>query len=337
MSGRRYLVTGGTGFIGSALVRSLVLAGHSVRSLDNGSRGRAERLSDIAHDVELLEGDVRDPVAVSRAVAGMDCVCHLAYINGTEFFYSMPETILDVAVRGMTNVIDACLRHGVGDLVLASSSEVYQTPTTIPTDETTPLVVPDVRNPRYSYGGGKIISELMTLNYGRKHFRRAVIFRPHNVFGPDMGWEHVIPQFAMRMHRLVAETPTGMIEFPIRGDGKATRAFISIESFTDGVMRVVERGEHLGIYHVGSTNELSVADLARRVAACFGRDVRIVPGAPVPGETDRRCPAIDLVQELGFRPAQDFQQALERTVRWYALHAAEAPVHVAGTAAKRLG
>jgi nucleoside-diphosphate-sugar epimerase len=337
MSGRRFLVTGGTGFIGSALVRALVHVGHRVRSLDNETRGRAERLADVASDVEFVQGDIRDPAAVADATAGVDCVCHLAYVNGTEFFYSMPETILDVAVRGMTNVIDACLRHGVGDLVLASSSEVYQTPPVVPTDETAPLVVPDVLNPRYSYGGGKIISELMAINYGRKHFRRAVIFRPHNVFGPDMGWEHVIPQFAVRMHRLVETQRAGIIEFPIRGDGTATRAFISIDEFTDGVMRVIERGEHLGIYHVGTRFEISVAELVRRVAACFGREARIVPGPPVPGETARRCPDIRRLEGLGFRPVGDFQTALERTVRWYSQHADRAPAHVSGTSARSLG
>lgn len=337
MSGRRYLVTGGTGFIGSALVRALLQAGHRVRSLDNETRGRAGRLADVAGDVELMTGDIRDPAAVMAAASSIDCVCHLAYVNGTEFFYSMPETILDVAVRGMTNVIDACLRHGVGDLVLASSSEVYQTPPAVPTDETAPLVVPDVLNPRYSYGGGKIISELMTINYGRKHFRRAVIFRPHNVFGPDMGWEHVIPQFAVRMHRLAEAQPTGVIDFPIRGDGRATRAFISIENFTGGVMRIVDRGEHLGIYHVGTRLEITVADLVRRVAACFGREARVVPGPAVPGETSRRCPDIRRLEALGFSPAEDFDAALVRTVRWYADHAAQAPSHLAGTAAKVVG
>lgn len=337
MSGQLYLVTGGTGFIGSALVRALLSAGHGVRSLDNETRGRASRLGDVAAGVELLQGDIRDPAAVDRAVRGVDCVCHLAYINGTEFFYSMPETILDVAVRGMTNVIDACLRHGVGDLVLASSSEVYQTPPQVPTDESAPLVVPDVLNPRYSYGGGKIISELMAINYGRKHFRRAVIFRPHNVFGPDMGWEHVIPQFAVRMHRLNQAQPTGTIDFQIRGDGKATRAFVAIEDFTDGVMRVVERGEHLGIYHVGTRFEISVAELVQRVAACFGREARVIPGPPVPGETARRCPDIHRLEGLGFRPKADFQGALERTVRWYAMNVDQAPSHVAGTEARSVG
>ena len=108
-----------------------------------------------------------------RATRGVDCVCHLAYINGTEFFYDQPELILEVAVKGMMNVLDACLADGVRDLIVASSSEVYQTPPTIPTPEDVPLVVPDVINPRYSYGGGKIVSELLAVNYGRKHFDRV--------------------------------------------------------------------------------------------------------------------------------------------------------------------
>jgi nucleoside-diphosphate-sugar epimerase len=331
---KTFLVTGGTGFIGSALVRGLLGAGHRVRSLDNETRGRAGRLADVAGAVELVQGDIRDAAAVDAAVKGMDCICHLAYINGTEFFYSMPDVILDVAVRGMTNVIDACVRHGVGELILASSSEVYQSPPNVPTDESAPLVVPDVLNPRFSYGGGKIISELMTINYGRKHFKRAVIFRPHNVFGPDMGWEHVIPQFALRMHRLVQAHPAGVIDFPIRGDGSATRSFIFIDELTEGVLRVIERGEHLNIYHVGTTLEVSAAQLAQRVGRCLGREIRVVPGTPVPGETSRRCPDIRKLQALGFTPKIDFQQALESTVKWYADHAHLAPEHVSGTNAR---
>ena len=96
----------------------------------------------------------------------------------------------------MISVLDACRHHGIRELVLASSSEVYQTPPGIPTPENVPLSVPDPLNPRYSYGGGKIICELMAINYGRQGFDRVLIFRPHNVYGPDMGWEHVLPQFA---------------------------------------------------------------------------------------------------------------------------------------------
>ena len=133
--------------------------------------------------------------------------------------------MLDVGVRGMINVIDACRRHGIGTLLLASSSEVYQTPPQVPTDEAAPLVVPDPLNPRYSYGGGKIISEMMAINFGRKFFERVLIFRPHNVYGPDMGFEHVIPQFALRLHALAAPTarPVGCA-FAIQGTGDARPA-----------------------------------------------------------------------------------------------------------------
>ena len=213
-----YLVTGGTGFLGSALVRRLVADGHRVRVFDNNSRGRAARLADLDGRVEYVEGDIRDARAVAAAVAGVDSVCHLAFINGTEFFYSQPDLVLDVAVKGMANVLDACRAAGVGELILTSSSEVYQSPPRIPTDETAPLSIPDPLNPRYSYAGGKIINELMAINHGRRHLKRVVIVRPHNVYGPDMGWEHVIPQLVVRMKRL-AETEGDPIPFPIQGTG----------------------------------------------------------------------------------------------------------------------
>ena len=128
-------------------------------------------------------------------------------------------------------MIDACRRHNIGTLVLASSSEVYQTPPEIPTNESAPLVVPDPMNPRFSYGGGKIISELMAINYGRKFFERVLIFRPHNVYGPDMGFEHVLPQFALRMKKAVAENPSGPVPFTIQGTG-ARRPAASASSTT---------------------------------------------------------------------------------------------------------
>ena len=219
MSARRILVTGGSGFIGSALVRALVAAGETVRVLDDNSRGALRRLAGIERDIEFVQGDIRDAAAVDAAMRGIDEVHHLAYVNGTATFYSAPEFVLDVGVKGMVNVIDACRRQNVGSLVLASSSEVYQSPPQVPTAEDVPLVVPDPHNPRLSYGAGKIISEVMAINYGRKYFERVLIFRPHNVYGPDMGFDHVIPQFAVRLKRACAAHPSGAVPFPIQGSG----------------------------------------------------------------------------------------------------------------------
>lgn len=313
---RKFLVTGGTGFIGSALVRALIGRGARVRCLDNHSRGAQAKLGDAIRHVEMVTGDVRDPALVVAAVRGMDSVCHCAYVNGTEFFYEKPDLVLEVAVKGMMNVLDACVSEGVRDLIVASSSEVYQNAPHIPTPEEVPLVVPDVFNPRYSYGGGKIISELLTINYGRRHFDRAVIFRPHNVYGPDMGTEHVIPQFALRMRR-AREAPPGAVPFPIQGNGSETRAFVYIDDFTDGLMCVIERGAHLNVYNIGTSDEVTVADVARTVAACFGRTIEIVPGAVQPGSAQRRSPDITKLRRLGFAPHTTLLEGVSTTVAWY--------------------
>ena len=96
MSGRRILVTGGSGFIGSSLVKALLLAGHRLRVLDDNSRGNARRLKEVAADIDFITGDIRDAEAVAAAAEGMDEVHHLAFVNGTEFFYTAPELVLDV-------------------------------------------------------------------------------------------------------------------------------------------------------------------------------------------------------------------------------------------------
>lgn len=322
---KTYLVTGGSGFLGSALVRRLVREGHRVRVFDDDSRGDIARLRDVAGSFEHFAGDVRDAEALKKAVRGVDCVCHLAFINGTEFFYSKPDLVLDVAVKGIVNVLDACQLHNVAELVLTSSSEVYQNPPKIPTDETALLSIPDPLNPRYSYAAGKIISEIMALNYGRTRLRRVLIFRPHNVYGPDMGWEHVIPQFVLRMREL-SQAETGTIRFPIQGTGEETRSFVFISDFTDGLMAVIEHGSHMGIYHIGTQEEVSIADLARMVGEFYGRRVEVVPGPGLPGGPKRRCPDIRKVAALGYNPRVPLRDGLAITARWYDENAQRAPI-----------
>ena len=324
MSAKHFLVTGATGFIGSALVRALVKSGNRVRALDDDSRGSRQRLCDVQSEVEWMPGDVRDAPTVMRAVDGVDAVCHLAAVNGTEFFYTHPDLVLEVAVKGMVNVLDACVAHGVGELFVASSSEVYQTPPEVPTDETVPLSIPDPLNPRYSYGGGKIISELLTINCGRKNLHRAVIFRPHNVYGPDMGWEHVIPQFALRMNELCQQT-LGPVKFPIQGAGDETRSFVFIDDMIAGLMTLIGKGEHLGIYHLGTDEEITIRHLAEEVARCFERKIQILPGELRAGGTLRRCPSIKKIRALGYTPAVSLKEGLAATVRWYIENADRKP------------
>lgn len=317
---KRYLVTGGSGFIGSAVVKALLKDGNFVRVLDNNSRGSVRKLQDVLDRIEFIEGDIRDAEVVKNAALGMDSIIHLAYVNGTEFFYSKPELVLDVAVRGMISVLDACRANNIKELILASSSEVYQTPPTSPTDENVRLIVPDILNPRYSYGGGKIACELMAINYGRTGFDRVVIFRPHNVYGPDMGWEHVIPQFVIKADGIVNKTDEKIVEFPMQGDGSQTRAFVYIDDFVEGFMVMLKRGQHLNIYNIGNSNEeIAITDLAKKVLNYYGREIRELASEDLPaGGTMRRCPDMSKLSALGFESKVSLDDGLFKTVDWYA-------------------
>ena len=316
------LVTGGSGFIGSSLVERLVKDGHYVRVLDNNSRGNARRLQSVLSDIDFIEGDIRDPSVTDSATCDVDTVFHLAYVNGTEFFYTMPDVVLDVALRGMINLLDSCKKHSVPNFILASSSEVYQSPPIVPTPESVPLIIPDLFNPRYSYGGGKILCELMSVTFGKKIFDRLMIFRPHNVYGPDMGWEHVIPQFSLQAHKLYANNNHKNPSFTIKGDGAQTRSFIHIDDFINGVMMMYKSGENQSVYHIGNPEEITIINLARKICNSIGlSNVNFVTTEAPSGETSRRCPDISKISSLGFRPVIPIDKGLNSTVSWYSSNA----------------
>ena len=318
----RAFVTGGAGFLGAALVRQLCADGHQAVVFDDFSRGHRDRLAGVP--CEIYQGDVRIWADVVQASHGCDTVIHLAYLQGTQTFYAEPRQVLEVAVRGMTNVLSACEHNAIGDFLLISSSEAYQVATTVPTPETVPLSVPDVLNPRYSYGGGKIVSELMALAWQRTGvLDRALIARPHNVYGPDMGSEHVIPEFCIRMNHLVREHPAGIIPFPIQGTGEETRSFVFVGDMVDQLrMLLYSAAPGPSVWHVGTQDERTIAEVAHAVAAEFGRDIKVIPGTLPKGSPPRRLPDTSKIEALGWQASQrtSFATGLAETVKWYKAH-----------------
>lgn len=320
MMGIRVVVTGGGGFIGAYLVKRLVKDGWDVAVVDSLVRGDVARFAEVEKEVEIFAVDVRDESSLERAFSGAEVVMHLAAINGTENFYKRPELVLDVGIRGALAVVNAGRLAGVPDLVVASTAEVYQTPKIIPTPETIPLTLPDSLNPRYSYGGSKIVSELIAFNYAQEHYRQVQVFRPHNVYGPNMGWKHVIPQFITRALGAVPQARGGKVPFPIQGDGSETRAFCFVDDIVDGILAMYRFGGHREIFHIGNDEEVTIADLAQRVGSCLDIDLRIEPGEAPVGGTPRRCPDIGKMRSIGYQPKVELDQGLQLTVDWYRDH-----------------
>ena len=141
---KTFLVTGGTGFIGSNICQLLIKKNYKVRVFDNNSRGSIRKINSIKNKIKFIKGDIRNKELLNKAMKNTDAVIHLAYVNGTKYFYSKPVLILDIAVRGILNVIEGCLKNNIKELYLASSSEVYQTPNKVPTDEKEILKIPDI-------------------------------------------------------------------------------------------------------------------------------------------------------------------------------------------------
>ena len=307
---KTFLVTGGTGFIGSNICRMLIKNGYNVIIYDNNSRGNLTKIKDIKNKITFIKGDIRDRRKVFNTLKKVQAVIHLSYINGTKYFYTHPELILDVGVKGVVNIIDGCIKHKIKELYLASSSEVYQTPLKIPTDENEMLKIPDIFNPRYSYGGGKILTELMGINYGKKFFKKLIIFRPHNVYGPNMGNEHVVPEF---VNQLKNKKKINNI-FLIKGSGNEKRSFIFIDDFVQAFDLIIKKGKHLNIYNIGTSNIVTIKKLALEISKIMKKKITIKNTKIAKGGTNTRCPNINKILKIGFKQRFSLRQGLESTI-----------------------
>ena len=291
---KKFLVTGGTGFIGSNVSNMLADKGYKVVVFDNNKRGKINRLKN--KNIKFIAGDIRDKKDLLKAFKGVNAVIHLAYINGTKYFYSEPDLVLDVATKGLINIFDLSIKNKIKELYLASSSEVYQNPLKIPTDEKEILKIPDIFNPRYSYGGGKILTELYGINYGRKYFKKLIIFRPHNVYGPDMGNEHVIPELLSKIKNLKQKK-----KIKIQGNGNETRSFIHVKDFCKGFYLLMKKGKHLNIYNIGTEERVSIIKLINNIKKITKKKFKIITSPLKKGGTTHRCPNISKIKKLGFK------------------------------------
>lgn len=318
----KVLITGGAGFIGYHLSKYLVDKGYEVTIIDNFSRGNEDE--DFINLIEkenvfFIKGDLTDPKTLENVKDSFDYIYHLAMINGTPNFYKIPDKVLDIGILGTLNLLKWLSRkRNKGKLLFASSSEVYASALKImknfpiPTPEEVPLVIDDPTNVRWSYGASKMIGEVMMHSYAKiGKIKDYCIIRYHNVYGPRMGFDHVIPQVIERIMK--KENP-----FKIYG-AEQTRTFCYVEDAVRATQLVMESRQTNGkTIHIGrSDDEIKIKNLIEKLFEIADYDPKRENVDAPTGSVDRRCPDTTKLKNLGFKAMIDLDEGLRKCFGWY--------------------
>src|SRR5437588_4429575 len=309
-SGKRVLVTGGEGFIGSHLVERLVREGADVRVLAlYNPFGRYGWLQPEVHaEVELVPGDVRDAERVAGAVEGCDVVFHLAALIGIPYSYVAPESYVQVNVQGTINVATACRRHGVERMVHTSTSETYGTAITVPISEDHPL------QPQSPYSASKISGDMMALSFHQAFELPVAVVRPFNTYGPRQSTRAVIPTILAQLHKGAKELHLGATS--------PTRDFNYVDDTVAGFLAVARCDRALGeVVNIGSGREISIGDLVRLLVQITGSDADLVTEEarlrPPGSEVERLlCDNTRAREWTGWVPEVSLEDGLARTSEW---------------------
>ncbi len=304
-----YLVTGGAGFIGSHLVEALLKSGQKVRVLDNFSTGKRQNIGSFIRDIELIEGDIRDPDAISKAVRGVDVILHEAAVPSVPRSVREPQFTHDVNINGTLGLLVAAKENGVSRFVYASSSSAYGDTPTLPKVEEMPPA------PLSPYAVQKLMGEYYTRVFYLVYGLPTVALRYFNVFGPrqDPSSEYaaVIPKFITRM---MAKTPP-----LIYGDGTQTRDFTYIENVVSANMLAVDRAHCLGeVMNVSTGQGLDLIELAKTIGRVMGAGLDPIFEPAREGDIKHSFGDIAKAERLlGYSVRVDLEEGLSRTVRWY--------------------
>jgi nucleoside-diphosphate-sugar epimerase len=300
------LVTGGAGFIGSHLAQRLLELGHVVRILDNFSTGRRENIAGFEHDVELIEGDIRDVGAVSAAVEGAEVVFHEAALASVPRSVSSPGATHDVNATGTLNVLTAARDAGARRLVYASSSSVYGNTPSLPKRED---MCPSPESP---YAVSKLAAEDYCGVFASLYDIECVSLRYFNVFGPrqdpDSQYAAVVPLFVSALMR--GEAPT------IFGDGEQSRDFTYVGNVVDANISAMERDGVSGeVLNIACGRTTTVNSLLSAIQGILGTSIEPLHVAERPGDVRHSFADIARAEKmLGLGSCMPFEEALALTV-----------------------
>jgi len=314
----KVLVTGADGFIGSHLVQALLKVGHDVRALclynSNGSWGWLDSLPEASKaELDVVLGDIRDPLCVREAMRGCEQVFHLAALIAIPYSYVAPASYLDTNIHGTLNVVQAARDLGVSRVVHTSTSETYGTAQFVPITEDHPLVG------QSPYAASKIGADQIALSYWRSFETPVAVLRPFNTYGPRQSARAVIPTIitqiaaGQRQIQLGSLSPTRDFNFVL----DTCAAFLAIAG-CDGALGQVA--------NAASNFEISIADTAALIAEVMNADVEISTDEhrlrPEASEVNRLYGDNSRLRELtGWQPAygglEGFRLGLAITAEWF--------------------
>lgn len=307
----RIAVTGGAGYIGSTLVKSLLDDGGAVVSVDNLMKGDYRYLRELEadRDLRLVVGDIRDSNLLDEVFRGADAVAHLAALPGLVLCRERPEEAVSVNVYGAHQVLEAARRMDVGRVVFCSSAAVYGTPVSIPVDEEHPL------HPLNLYGVTKVAGEKLMESYNMNYGMETVSLRFGNVFGVGLytRWQTVIPKFVRQ----------GLEGKPltIYGDGENSRDFVHVEDIVQAIILALKtKGIGGEAFNVGGeTVKIGclVEIVSDELEKATGRGIGFVHLPPRPGETKRFSYRLDKIEKvLGYKPKWSVRRGVEQLIEY---------------------
>jgi len=307
-----YLVTGGAGFIGSSIARALLKRGDKVRVLDNFFSGKRENLADIAADIDLIEGDIRDTATVARACAGVEVVFHEAAIPSVPRSLADPISSNEVNIAGTLNVLYEAKKAGVRRLVFAASSSAYGDTPTLPKVET---MSPAPLSP---YAVGKLAGEHYCAVFAGAYGLETVSLRYFNVFGarqdPKSEYAAVIPRFVTA--GLAGQGVT------IFGDGTQSRDFCYIDNTVEANLAAVTAPAAAAsgrVFNVACGAATTLNEVVQLIGKTLGKTIPVTYAERRVGDVKHSLADVSAARtNLGYKGTIDFAEGLRRTIAWYA-------------------
>ena len=314
MLGKKVLVTGADGFIGSHLVEHLIEEGFQVKAFvyynSFNSWGWLDTLpKEVLNKIEIFTGDVRDPNGVRTAVKGVDIIYHLAALIAIPYSYHSPDSYVDTNVKGTLNILQAARDFNIERVIVTSTSEVYGTALYVPIDEKHP------KQGQSPYSASKIGADAMADSFFRSFNLPVTIVRPFNTFGPRQSARAVIPTIITQLLAGATEIKLGALH--------PTRDLLFVKDTVKGFVEIANSSQTIGQeINIATQQEISIKDLAQNIINIINPNAKIISDdvrlRPEKSEVERLLGSAEKIKSLTkWEPSFNLEQGLQHTIEWF--------------------